>query len=130
MTDDFDISFSANGDFETVSTIETAIPCSMFLEARDVDATQGFILDTKTGARGHFGMGEGEGSLLWKLYQSRLSTAALNEARLFATNGLQFLQDDELVNTVSVNSTSDGSVIILNVKIKDGNSTIERTFSL
>jgi len=130
ITDDFDLSFASNGDFNTVNDIETAIPCAMFLEARDTDATQSFIIGKPNAARGHFGMTEGEGSLLWKLDQARLSTNVINEARLFATNGLQFLQDDEVVDTVSVASSYNGSAIILNVQIENGNSTIERSFKL
>lgn len=130
LTDDFDISFAQNGDFNTVNTIETAIPCALFLEARDINATQDFILGKRDAAKGHFGMGEAEGSLLWKLYQSRLSTAVLNEARLFATDSLEFLTDDGLADGVSVNSTTDGKDIILNIKINKQNSTIERGFNL
>jgi phage gp46-like protein len=130
MTDDFDLSFSQNGDFNTVSTIETAIPCALFLEKRDEDATQSFILAKIDGAKGHFGMGDSEGSLIWKLYQSRLSTNVLNEARLFADDGLSFLATDEIVDDVSVESTTDGQAIILNMNIQQENSIIERRFTL
>lgn len=130
LTNDFDISFSSNGDFNTVNTIETAIPCALFLEARDIDATQDFILGKRDAAKGHFGMGDGEGSLLWKLYQSRLSTSVLNEARLYATDSLEFLSDDNLADGVAVNTTTDGKDIILDIKINKQNLTIERGFSL
>jgi phage gp46-like protein len=130
ITDDFDLSFASNGDFDTVSTIETAIPCGLFLEKRDEDASQEFILQKRHAARGHFGMNDGEGSLLWKLYQARLSTHVLNEARLFAVDGLQFLQNDDIVESISGTSTTDGKDIMLNIKINKENSNIERQFRL
>ena len=131
MTDDFDIEFADNGDFETVDTIETSLPCGLFLERRDDDAKQNAILLNPGIAHGHFGFKELEASRLWKMYQARLSTKSLNDTRRYASEGLKFLTNDDLVNTSNVEVTSSGNDIILNISVKQEDLTlIERQFTI
>lgn len=130
MTDDFDIEFEDNGDFKSVDTVETSLPCGLFLEKRDEDISQEIIIKSPGIARGHFGFMDLEASKIWKMYQSRLSTTSLNNSRRYATEGLKFLTVDELVNASNVEATSNGNDIILNIAIEQENLTIERQFTI
>jgi phage gp46-like protein len=117
MSDDFDIEFE-NGDYKTVSDIQTAAVCGLFFNERT------------NGQEGHFGFVEGEGSLLWTLQQARLTSATLNNARLYANEGLNFLITDGIVTSVSsdVRLAQNGLKLISTV-ITD-NTTITREFTL
>ena len=130
MTDDFDIEFADDGDFKSVDTIETSLPCGLFLEKRDEDINQDTIIKRPGVARGHFGFKDLEASKIWKMYQSRLSTTALNNSRRYATDGLKFLTVDSLVNASNVEATSNGNDIILNIAIKQEDLIIERQFTI
>jgi phage gp46-like protein len=129
LNDDFDIEFSGNGDLKSVDTIETAIPCGLFLEERET-IPRGDLVRYPNIARGHFGFKAKEGCKLWTKYQSRLSTNTLNDVRRFVNSGLSFLVEDKLADNIETEVNTNENGIIIKTKIKKSNSTIERTFNL
>jgi phage gp46-like protein len=119
LDQDVDIQFDSNGDYKTVDTIETAILCGLFYEKRDNDR------------RGFFGFGTGEGSRLWTKEQARVTTDTLNDTRLYANEGLNFLIIDKLVKSVDNEASVGDNGIILNTTITTSEDiTINKVFEL
>ncbi|MCP4088200.1 MAG: hypothetical protein GY746_00175 [Gammaproteobacteria bacterium] len=92
-------------DFEAVDGLESSIAVSLFTDGR---AEAGRVQDPKK-RRGWIGdifkVADSRtiGSELWILDQERLTSKTINDARIFATDSLQWLIDDGIAQTVNVN---------------------------
>ena len=92
-----------DSDFASAGGFETAIPVSLFTDAR---APANAVQDPLR-RRGWVGNLLGDidrelGSLLWLFEQSRLTASTLNELRTAATNALQWLIEDGAAREVDV----------------------------
>ena len=91
----FDISIGSNGDFEIETGFNTAIIMSVFCERR----AQPYEVSTPRYRRGWWGNttrtdGHEDGSRLWLLEQSRLTTGTLRLAEKYTEEALQWLTED------------------------------------
>jgi phage gp46-like protein len=98
----YDLQFDGP-DFQSAEGFETAIPVSLFTDAR---APANAVQDPLR-RRGWVGNLLGDidrelGSLLWLFEQSRLTAATLNDLRAAATNALRWLIEDGAAREVDV----------------------------
>lgn len=93
----------AQGDLAAGDDLQTAIFISLFTDrqARDDDDYEG---DDRRGWWGDTGADYPIGSRIWLLRRQRLSTAVANKAIDYAIEALQWLIDDGIVASISVNS--------------------------
>lgn len=120
------------GDLQLVDGFETALQMSMFCERR-ADESE---VETPELRRGWWGnevdpTGFEIGSKLWLLYQSQKTQATLNAAVDHAKNALQWLIDDEHLESLDVSASFTANGIRLDVTLRRSNSAIEtRSFDL
>lgn len=100
----YDISFNADGDFETTEGLDTGILLSL-LEERRANESE---VSTPQNRRGWVGSDLGDiavyelGSKLWLLQQERLTTDTLNRAVDYARQSLQWMLDDGIATKLNV----------------------------
>ena len=104
IDDIYDITFNADGDFETTEGLDTAILLSL-LEERRANESE---VSTPQKRRGWIGNDLGDiavyelGSKLWLLNQERLTTDTLNRAVDYARQSLQWMLDDNIATSINV----------------------------
>ncbi len=102
--DTYDITFNADGDFETTEGLDTGILLSLLEEQRANESE----VSTPQNRRGWLGNDLGDiavyelGSKLWLLQQERLTTDTLNRAVDYARQSLQWMLDDGIATKITL----------------------------
>jgi len=129
--DIYDVTFTKTGDFEASEGLDTAILLSL-LEERRANSAE---VSTPQNRRGWIGNELGDiatyelGSKLWLLDQERLTTDTLNRAVDYARQALQWLLDNDIAQSVTINGEiqfPDG--IRLFITLTRDNNNIESFF--
>lgn len=112
----YDINFDSDGDFEQVSSFDTSVLLSLGTDQR-ADESE---IPEASKRRGWVGdqlyTSFKVGSKLWLLEQSRLNTNTRNLAKTYSESALQWLKDDEYLNTINVSTiVSNNQNIIINI---------------
>lgn len=122
-----------DSDFDSAYGFETSIPVSFFTDARapSNQVQEAFRRRGWIGNILYIDEGRELGGLLWILDQARLTEDALNLARSFAQESLQWMIDDSIARsiTVSVERTSDRGIEIYTDIIAIDN-TVQRFLTL
>jgi phage gp46-like protein len=116
-------------EFASAGGFETAIPVSLFTDARAPAALvaepqnrRGWIGNLMTAAT----MRQ-LGSILWVLDQTRITQETLNVARLAAQDAFQWMVDDGVALGVLVNLTRQSQTgIIITIQITDTSNVVSR----
>jgi phage gp46-like protein len=116
-------------EFASAGGFETAIPVSLFTDARAPAALvsepryrRGWIGNLMTAAT----MRQ-LGSILWILDQSRITQERLNVARLAAQDAFQWMIDDGVALNVFVDVTQTASTgFMINIQITDTSNVVSR----
>ena len=128
----YDIQVSGS-DFESAEGFETAIPVSLFTDAR-APAVQVQEAKNRRGWTGNIrsiDIGRELGGLLWILDQSRITEDTLNFARSFAQDSLQWLLDDSLARSVEITvEKTDNRAIKIYITIITIDNTVLRYIAL
>lgn len=116
----FDLSIADNGDLHIETGFNTAIIMSLFCERR----AHPYEVSTPRYRRGWWGNttrtdGHEDGSRLWLLEQSRLTTSTLRLAEKYAEESLQwFIEDTDLKSfTVSAEATLNNNEPVVRLQI-------------
>ncbi len=95
------VAFNSDGDFETVDGFDTALQMSILSEKR-ANAEQ---VPTPQLRRGWVGNEDQEfpiGSLNWLVDQSRRNSDTLNDLKTYTEGGLQWFIDEDLLDEIEV----------------------------
>lgn len=118
----YDISIDADGDIATQDSFDTALLMSLFCERRALPSE----VATAHHRRGWIGNDDFEiGSKLWLYEQARITRDTINGVNTEAKNGLQWLIDDSLVESVNVSTSVVNNSISISAEIKRFNSAVE-----
>lgn len=116
-------------EFASANGFETAIPVSLFTDARAPAA----LVPEPQGRRGWIGnlltaaTMRQLGSILWVLDQARITQETLNIARLAAQDAFQWMLDDGVALGIIVDVTlSRQSGFIINIQITDTSNVVSR----
>jgi phage gp46-like protein len=129
----YDIDFSSNGDFETVTGFETSLTMSLFTDKRVTASEQsdpvrrrGWIGDEITADEGFK-----NGSKLWLLDQARINFNTRNLAITYTNDALQWFIDDGYLKNVITSATISSSNVKINIYgVLLDNSTTSYSYEL
>ena len=118
----YDISIDADGDIATKDSFDTALLMSLFCERRALPSE----VAVTHHRRGWIGNDDFEiGSKLWLYEQARITRDTINGVNTAAKNGLQWLVDDNLIESINVSTSVVNNSISINAEIKRFNSAVE-----
>lgn len=130
LTENNDISFDENGDFNLTNGFNTSLDVSLFADAR-ADNDEMSVPQLRRGWWGNLFLDVEIGSKLWFLDQATNIQERLTQAINYARIALQWLVDRQLADNIQVEGTQDESSIFLNITVqKDGNIITERNYQL
>jgi phage gp46-like protein len=125
-----DIAFVA-GDFKTGKPIETAVYLSLFCDARADDSSGVVDPDMRRGWWGDLlrTVSHSTGSNIWQLEREKITQSILNSIKSYCENALQWMVDDEIVNSFEVTidknvDEPETPIVILSVILYRGDATV------
>ncbi len=105
----WDVAINAEGDFDSVDALDTAILVSLFTDAR-ADASQIALPELRRGWIGNESTPDFElGGLVWLYYQERLTRTVLNGIADAARRSLKWMVDEGIALAVRAEATPVGS---------------------
>lgn len=124
----YDISING-ADFEGAEGFETAIPVSLFTDAR----VEGHIVQNALYRRGWVGnilfveIERQLGSSLWTLDQARVSDDTINNARVASQECLQWMIDDDILSSIFIDVVQESKDrIVVFIEFADIDNVIKR----
>jgi phage gp46-like protein len=122
-----------SADFASVDGMETAIVVSLFTDSRAPEN----LVPTAQRRRGWIGniltvtQRRELGSILWTLDQARITQNTLNNARVYAQGCFNWMVDDGIARSVSVDVVQQNrSEIVINIEFTDLDNKTERYTTL
>jgi phage gp46-like protein len=125
-----DLNLTGEGDLETTTGLDTTLMMSIFCERR---ATADEVLKPSR-RRGWWGNelndvpGFEQGSKFWLLEQARLSRENVAAGRDFVSQGIEWMDEDNVINGSEVTTTREGETLNLNIRVGQESGVSEFRF--
>ena len=123
----YDLSLDDNGDLTNGDFFDTSLQYSILGEQR-ATASEVTVSEFRRGWLGNENSTYENGSKVWLYKQARLNRTALNDLQTAASNGLKWLVEDNLLESIEVKALTRKGVGLLEIKLFRFNSKVDIRF--